>query len=194
MERPTGVRFLPPCLKFLSMVSIVCGMDPVLREILHEAMDAVKRQGTDISRKSESLRQLGRTGMAAMAGLLAGAGLLAQASVPFPPASLVLVAAGALLLVLAVAWAVVGAAVADGLDVPIGPDPSVLAQLEHGDLDMRSLMSSRLELAVRMHAYNESSQERASRRVRIVLLLLIPGAFLVLAGFAFVLGGAIVWM
>jgi hypothetical protein len=124
-------------------------MGKMFAEATRDLHDALDRQASALVRKVDSLRQLARTGSAAIAATLAGVGLLAQSDVSFPAVALAFLASGTFVVLVAIAWSVSVASLQEGVDIPIGPDPEVLRGLDAEDDE--GLAASRLELAVRMH-------------------------------------------
>lgn len=164
-------------------------MDEVLREVLDEARNALARQVEDVMRKTESLRQLARMGVAATAGVLAGVGLMAQAELPIAQPATLLLALGFATIITSVVVAVAAATLFDASDLPVGPEPEALYRAALDGADLHDLDRSRVEGLLQLYPYNQSSLDRTARRARAALVTLVCGVLVAVAGFVFVVGG-----
>lgn len=160
----------------------------IAHEVLEEARAALARQVEDVLRKTESLRQLARFGIAATAGMLVGIGLL-DATPDFVGRFLFAAAFVAILTGVVVATA--AASLTEASDVLAGPDPEALHEMAKQGIDRLGFDRSRTEGLIRMHAYNQPTQAYLARWARLALFSLVVGAITAVIGFAFVAGGGI---
>jgi len=164
-------------------------MDDAAAEAVRVAERVLDHQFQSFLAGRADLERLMRLGIAALAGTLAGAGLLNQAGFPATTGPLVVVAVG-------VALQAAATAVASGASIPseltVGPEPfDLYGNVSEKAPTARDLRIALLQQAALAHDHNLRSLERLVRRRRLVSAVLFSGAGLVLAAMAYVIGGSI---
>jgi len=164
-------------------------MQPAFAEAVRVSERVLDHQLRSLMEERSDLERLMRLGIAALAGTLAGAGLLVQSSIPVDAGPVVLVGLGILVQTLAAALA---SGATSRSEASVGPDIKDLYQaLGRGPARIDDLRMALLDQAAFSQRHNVRSLQRAVRRRRIASNLLFAGAGLAFVGFAYVVGGAI---
>lgn len=158
----------------------------VLAEAVRIAERALDQQVASLLTERTELERLMRLGIAAVAGTLAAAGLLVQVAAPMDGAVIALLGSGLVLQ----SWATAAASRTGTLDVSSAPDLDQVYQQVGEGWSIDQLHAAVLELSAMSQIYHRDELKASARRRRTIHRRLFLGAGLVLAGVAYIVGGA----
>lgn len=166
----------------------------VFEESLRQVERIIDGQLAAIQRQGEAATQLVRLSLAAMAGQIAGLGIVTSIGLPLGPVAVACLAMGFALMVMAAAYlagiAIGGRDPGEGI---LGPSPrAVWRQLANPDWTSKALRASLVEEGAHASAFNTDVLLAWSRHRRRGHALLVAAVAITLLGFALITGGSII--